>query len=129
MAAEGDLAGLPPDRDPGEGEGQRLAGFLRGVARAWEPANASERNKLARKLFATVVVKDATGVAVEARPELAPFFVQTNPRPVNQDGEGCTGGSDGGRFSVFYQPAWPMPDPVPRFEDRTGTQPSMAVAA
>ena len=54
-------------------------------------------NKLARKPFAKVVVSNRTAVAVVPRPEFRALF-SALPRPVTQDGEGCTGGNDGGRF-------------------------------
>ncbi len=89
-----ELAALPADDDADEEAIQRLAAFLKDVAGAWELANAWERNKLARQLFAQVVVSNRTAVAVVPRPQVRAFF-NALPRPVNPDGKECTGGSDG----------------------------------
>jgi hypothetical protein len=73
------LAGDPRRDAPLAERRPALPGVVRlvgvGLANAWE------RNKLARKLFAEVVVFDQTVVAIVPRPEYAPFFAQTNPRP------------------------------------------------
>ncbi len=68
------LAALPPEGDPDAEAGHRLAGFISSVASAWRAATEDERNRLARQLFARVVVENKTVVAVVPRPELAPFF-------------------------------------------------------
>ncbi len=90
------LAALPVESDPESDAGDRLAAFLADVAGAWSVATPTERNKLARQLFASVVVSNRTAVAVVPRPDLRPFFFAL-PRPesVNPDGKECTGGSDG----------------------------------
>ena len=93
------LAAMPTDELDSDA-GERLAAFLADVAGAWKVATPAERNKLARQLFASVVVSNRTAVAVVPRPDLRPFFFAL-PRPegVNPDGEECTGGSDGDRSS------------------------------
>jgi site-specific DNA recombinase len=90
------LAALPTDADPAGDIAERLATFLADVASAWMLATPAERNKLARQLFASVVVSNRTAVAVVPRPDLRPFFFAL-PRPegVNPEGKECTGGSDG----------------------------------
>ena len=90
------LAALPAEGDPDSAVGERLAAFLADVASAWQAAMPMERNKLARQLFASVVVSNRIAVAVVPRPDLRPFFFAL-PRPegVNPDGKECTGGSDG----------------------------------
>jgi site-specific DNA recombinase len=96
------LAALPAERNPDSGAGERLAAFLADVASAWQVATPTERNKLARQLFASVVVSNRTAVAVVPRPDLRPFFFALpNPEAVNSDGKECTGGSDGGRIRTF----------------------------
>jgi hypothetical protein len=67
--------------------------------RAWRVATAEERNQLARKHFAHVVIDNRTAVAVVPRPDLRPFFFAL-PRPegVSPDEKVCTGGSDGDRL-------------------------------
>jgi len=52
----------------------RLAEFLKNIAKAWKEANQEQRNKLARQLFDEVWVKDKQVVAVKPRSELKPFF-------------------------------------------------------
>ena len=76
-----------------ESVGRRLVGFLADLRSAWAVATATERNRLARQLFAEAIVENRTVVAVKPRPELLPFFEAV---------KWCVGGSDGGRFSVFY---------------------------
>ena len=89
--------------------GERLAAFLADVASAWKVATPTERNKLARQLFARVVVRNRTAVAVVPRPDLRPFFFAL-PRPegVNPDGKECTGGSDGDRLREIDVVAAPL---------------------
>jgi hypothetical protein len=41
---------------------------------AWTVATPDERNKIARELFADVIIENGTAVAVKPRPELSPFF-------------------------------------------------------
>jgi len=53
---------------------ERLAEFLRNVTKAWKDANQEQRNKLARRLFDEIWVKDKQVIAVKPRPELKPFF-------------------------------------------------------
>jgi DNA invertase Pin-like site-specific DNA recombinase len=113
------LAALPTEGDPASDAGERLAAFLADVASAWKVSTPTERNKLARQLFASVVVSNRTAVAVVPRPDLRPFFFAL-PRPdgVNPDGKECTGGSDGDRFRVFYPsrgaPSHSVPEPTHR---------------
>ena len=66
--------------------------FLADVASAWTVATPEERNKLARQLFVSVVIRNRTAVAVVPRPDLRPFFVTIT---VKRDEGECTGGSDG----------------------------------
>ena len=78
------LASIPPDELPtSEAVGKRLAALLADLSMAWTVATPEERNKIARQLFADVVVENRTAVAVKPRPELAPFFesLAVNPDP------------------------------------------------
>jgi site-specific DNA recombinase len=69
------LAAIPSDDLPtSEAVGRRLAALLADLSMAWTVATPEERNKIARELFADVVVENRTAVAVKPRPELAPFF-------------------------------------------------------
>ena len=90
------LAALPTEGNQDTNAGDRLAAFLSDVAGAWSVATPTERNKLARQLFASVVVSNRTAVALVPRPDLRPFFFAL-PRleSVNPDAKECTGGSDG----------------------------------
>ena len=87
-----ELAALPAGGNPEDDAGRRLSGFLADVGSAWRVASPAERNKLARELFGTVVVRNRTAVAVVPRPDLRPFFalLAVNPEPGS-----CNGGSDG----------------------------------
>lgn len=69
-----ELALLPDDGAADIDVGNRLAGFLGDVASAWTLATPEERNRLARQLFADVIVENRTAVAVTPRPALRPFF-------------------------------------------------------
>ncbi len=89
-----ELAALLTDGGSDDGTAERLATFLADVSRAWTIATPEERNRIARQLFTSVVVKNRTAVALVPRPDLRPFFVTV---AVNPDGKECTGGSDGGR--------------------------------
>ena len=104
------LTVLPAEGDPDSDVGRRLADFLADVGGAWRVATPAERNRLARQLFGSVVVSNRTAVAVVPRPDLRVFF-NALPRPVNQGGEECTGGSDGGRSRgcVTTTPGWWSP--------------------
>jgi hypothetical protein len=69
------LAALPSETDgSGDEVAEQLATFLADVPSAWQLADRTERNILARQLFAEVVVYNKEGVAVVQRPELVPFF-------------------------------------------------------
>ncbi len=91
-ALTGELAMLPPVGNPNSGAGERLAGYLADVSKAWKVATPEERNRIARALFASVIVDNKQAVACMPRPELEPFFrtIAINPVP-----ESCNGGSDG----------------------------------
>ncbi len=52
----------------------RLAEFLKSVAKAWKEASQEQRNRLARQLFDEIWVKDKQVIAVKPRTELEPFF-------------------------------------------------------
>ena len=73
-AALAQLAGLPADTDPTDDAGRVLAEYLGNVGRAWGEATADERNRIARQLFADVLVVNKTAVAVMPRPEFRPFL-------------------------------------------------------
>ncbi len=88
------LRALPEEARDLDVVGRRLATYLADLAKAWTDATSEERNRIARQLFTTVVVKNRTAVALVPRPDLRPFFVTV---AVNPDGKECTGGSDGGR--------------------------------
>jgi DNA invertase Pin-like site-specific DNA recombinase len=78
------LAAIPPDELPtSEAVGKRLAALLADLGMAWTVATPEERNRIARQLFADVIVENRTAVAVKPRPELAPFFesLAVNPDP------------------------------------------------
>ena len=68
-----ELDDLRPVQDRSENL-ERLAHFLGDVNAAWDQANQTQRNKLARALFEEVRVEDSRVVAVKPRPELEPFF-------------------------------------------------------
>jgi site-specific DNA recombinase len=69
------LAAIPADDLPSTAAvGKRLASLLFDLSIAWSVATQVERNKIARELFADVVIDNRTAVAVKPRPELAPFF-------------------------------------------------------
>jgi site-specific DNA recombinase len=90
------LAALPSEDDTGDDAGERLASFMADVASAWTVATPAQRNKLARQLFATVVIHNRTAVAVVPRPDFRPFFFALpHLEAVNPDEKVCTGGSDG----------------------------------
>jgi hypothetical protein len=124
------LARLPAEGNPESDAGERLAAFLSDVASAWQVATPTERNKLARQLFASVIVSTRTAVAVMPRPDLRPFFFAL-PRPeaVNPDEKECTGGSDGDRFRVFYRLRVPFPHSIPRSPRRTRLESAVAIVA
>jgi site-specific DNA recombinase len=93
------LAALPSEGESGDGIGERLAAFLGDVASAWKLAPPAQRNKLARQLFAKVVIYNRTAVAVVPRPDFRPFFFALPAVvSVNSDEKVCTGGSDGDRL-------------------------------
>jgi site-specific DNA recombinase len=95
-AITGKLAALPGESDSGDTIGERLAAFLADVATAWKLAPPAQRNKLARQLFATVVIHNRAAVAVVPRPDFRPFFFALpHLEAVNSDEKVCTGGSDG----------------------------------
>jgi hypothetical protein len=69
-----DLAALDAERSD---ENARLAGvadFLADTGQGWERATQEQRNRLARALFAEIMVRDGAVVAVKPHPELAGFF-------------------------------------------------------
>jgi site-specific DNA recombinase len=79
------LAAIPADRVPNnEAVGERLMSLLVELSNAWVVASPEERNKIARKLFADVVIENRTAVAVKPRPELAPFFAPLACQPVDE---------------------------------------------
>jgi hypothetical protein len=90
---------------------------------AWRAADDAQRNALARMLFVQVRIKDDWVAAVEPQPSFAPFF--------NWDCQvrRLSGGSDGGRFSVFYHLRVPFPHSVPGLTYRTGTRPAVVITA
>lgn len=119
-AVTAELANLPTRGTTDDhAAGERLAGFLADVSRAWAIASPEERNRIARQLFSSVVVTNRTAVAVVPRPDLVPFFVEV---VVNPPEKGCTGGSDGDRSRVFhtaarfaaYLPFWGPTTPLRR---------------
>lgn len=98
-----ELAILPVEGTADAAEaGERLAGFLADVSRAWAIADQAERNRIARQLFNSVVVTNRTAVAIVPRPDLGPFFITV---AVNQSEKVCTGGSDGDRSHRCILPA------------------------
>ncbi len=102
-AASAELAVLPTEGTADDAEaGERLAAFLADVSTAWDLADATERNRIARQLFVSVVVKNRTAVAVTPRPNTKLFFLVTVA--VNPPEEVCTGGSDGGRSRLSHKP-------------------------
>lgn len=83
-ALTSELATLPAAAAPEAATGRRLASFLADVASAWKMASPSERNKLARAVFADVLIENRTAVAVLPRPELAPFFESVLCQPTDE---------------------------------------------
>ncbi len=65
-----DLVGLPSD----EAVARRLAQLPADLSQAWTLVTPTERNTIARELFADVVIANRMAVAVKPRPELVPFF-------------------------------------------------------
>ena len=56
-SVSGELAVLPTEGTADDAEaGERLAAFLADVSQAWAIADATERNRIARQLFSSVVV-------------------------------------------------------------------------
>jgi site-specific DNA recombinase len=79
------LASLPANDFPQtEQVGRRLAKLLADLSMAWTVATAEERNKIARELFADVIIENRTAVAVKPRPELAPFFETLECQPESE---------------------------------------------
>jgi site-specific DNA recombinase len=77
------FAAIPLDELPAtEAVAQRLAQMLADLAEAWAVANPTERNTIARELFADVIIANRTAVAVKPRPELAPFFASLDCQEV-----------------------------------------------
>jgi hypothetical protein len=91
-ALTAELASLPPFGTPDGNVGARLASYLADVSRAWKDANPEERNKIARALFASILIEKKQAVACVPRPELESFF---RSLAINPDSESCKGGSDG----------------------------------
>jgi DNA invertase Pin-like site-specific DNA recombinase/DNA-binding CsgD family transcriptional regulator len=121
-ALTGELASLPPVGNPDSDAGARLAAYLADVSRAWTDATPEERNKLARSLFASVVVDNKQAAACVPRPELEPFFRTV---AVNPASESCKGGSDGDRLhemDAFESPLVPIlyPEYMLRSRNRRG---------
>jgi len=82
------LAALAPADESGQ-RLDRLAGFLRDVAGAWEKADQRQRNRIARRLFQQIWVENKKVVAVKPQPQFKPFFDLDCQSKVG------TGGSDG----------------------------------
>lgn len=73
-ALTAELGNLPASTAPDAATGKRLAAFLADVAIAWQMATPTERNTIARAVFADVLIDNRTAVAILPRPELRPFF-------------------------------------------------------
>jgi hypothetical protein len=74
---------------------QGLAELLADASRAWQIAEPTQRNKLAKLLFEEVVVHSERGAAVKPRPELAGFFVLDHATRYQVSHWCGTGGPDG----------------------------------
>ena len=74
---------------------QGLAGLLSDVSRAWQIAEPTQRNRLAKLLFEEVIVHSERGAAVKPRPELAGFFVLDHAARFHVSRMYGTGGPDG----------------------------------
>ncbi len=88
-AQTAELAFLPSVGIPDSDVGARLASYLAHVSKVWKDAAPEEKNKIARVLFASVLIEKKQVVAHKPRPELEPFFRFIG---VNRS---CKGGSDG----------------------------------
>ena len=53
---------------------ERIAEFMKNVAKVWKNSNQEQRNKIARELFDEIWVKDKQVIAVKPRPDLKLFF-------------------------------------------------------
>ncbi len=67
-------AALPPEGNPDDDAGKRLAGDLAAGASAWRVATSAERNRLARTCFTGVAVANRMAVAMVSRPDLRPLL-------------------------------------------------------
>jgi site-specific DNA recombinase len=96
------------ETDEWEGILAQAAAFLSDLPAAWRAADDTQRNALARMLFVQIRIKGDWVAAVEPQPSFAPFFHW------DCQVRRLSGGSDGGRFSVFYHHTGTMPHPLPR---------------
>jgi hypothetical protein len=74
---------------------QGLADLLSDVSRAWQIAEPTQRNRLAKLLCEEVIVHSERGAAVKPRPELAGFFVLDQAARYQVSHMYGTGGPDG----------------------------------
>ena len=69
-----DLAALDAEQAAGRERLAGIAAMLADAMRGWERATQAQRNRLARLLFAEVVVRDGAVVTVKPHPEVAGLF-------------------------------------------------------
>jgi len=74
---------------------QGLAELLADVSRAWQIAEPTQRNRLAKLLFEEVILQSERDAAVKPRPELAGFFVLDHAARYQESHMYGTGGPDG----------------------------------
>jgi site-specific DNA recombinase len=73
----------------------RLEKYLLNAADAWDAADAAQRNKLARALLESIMIRDGHIAAVHPRPEFQPYFVLAESDTLANNGRGCA--SESGR--------------------------------
>ena len=84
----------------------RLQRYVLNAGAAWDDANDSQRNRLARALFESVLIRDQHLVAVQPRPEFQPYLVLVDaetPTPSDQ-GRRCHSGERGGGLEGIRTP-------------------------
>lgn len=92
------LAALPEETTDDEEASRRLAARLAELSRTWGVATPEERNRIARSLFAEVVIENKTAVAVVPRPEMRPFFAASAVNGVSAEATGI------GLAAAFFCP-------------------------
>ena len=85
---------------------ERLQRYLLDAGAAWDDADSGQRNRLARALFETVLVRDRHLVAVRPRPEFQPYLAlmeAATPTPAT-GGRRCHAEERGGGLEGIRTP-------------------------